>query len=51
MHRLEDPSHLAMLDRNLEVLLRRRRDGMIDDTMARRIQARLDIEVGSPLCR
>jgi monovalent cation/hydrogen antiporter len=35
---------LAMLDRKREVLLRLRRDGTIDDTVARQIQTRLDIE-------
>jgi len=35
---------LAMLDRKREVLLRLRRNGTIDDTIARHIQTRLDIE-------
>jgi CPA1 family monovalent cation:H+ antiporter len=35
---------LAMLDRKREVLLRLRRAGTIDDTVARGIQTRLDIE-------
>ena len=35
---------VAMLDRKREVLLRLRRDGTIDDTVARRVQTRLDIE-------
>nr|MBA2558822.1 cation:proton antiporter [Propionibacteriales bacterium] len=35
---------VAMLDRKREVLLRLRRNGTIDDAVARRIQTRLDIE-------
>lgn len=33
-----------MLDRKREALLRLRREGTIDDTEARRIQTRIDIE-------
>jgi Na+/H+ antiporter len=36
---------VAMLDRKREALLRLRRDGSIDDSVARRIQTRLDLEV------
>lgn len=35
---------LALLDRKREVLLRLRRDGTIDDSVARRVQTRVDIE-------
>src|SRR3954447_25845796 len=35
---------LALLDRKREVLLRLRRDGAIDDSVARRVQTRIDIE-------
>jgi CPA1 family monovalent cation:H+ antiporter len=35
---------IAMLDRKREVLLRLRRDGTIDDAVARRVQTRLDNE-------
>jgi monovalent cation/hydrogen antiporter len=35
---------LALLDRKREVLLRLRREGAIDDSVARRVQARIDIE-------
>jgi monovalent cation/hydrogen antiporter len=35
---------LAVLDRKREVLLRLRRDGVVDDTIVRSVQSRLDIE-------
>jgi monovalent cation/hydrogen antiporter len=35
---------LALLDRKREVLLRLRREGTIDDSVARRVEARIDIE-------
>jgi monovalent cation/hydrogen antiporter len=35
---------LALLDRKREVLLRLRREGAIDDSVARRVQTRIDIE-------
>jgi len=35
---------LALLDRKREVLVRLRRDGTVDDSVARRVQSRLDIE-------
>jgi Na+/H+ antiporter len=35
---------LALLDRKREVLLRLRREGTIDDSVARRVQTRIDIE-------
>jgi CPA1 family monovalent cation:H+ antiporter len=35
---------LALLDRKRERLLRLRHDGSIDDSVARRLQTRLDIE-------
>src|SRR4051794_7669922 len=35
---------LALLDRKREVLLRLRREGAIDDSIARRVQTRIDIE-------
>jgi len=35
---------VAMLDRKRETLLRLRRDGTIDDSVALRIQTRLDVE-------
>ena len=35
---------VAMLDRKREVLLRLRRDGSIDDSVARRVQTRLGVE-------
>jgi len=35
---------LALLDRKREVLLRLRHEGTIDDSVARQIQTRLDIE-------
>ncbi|SDF08263.1 monovalent cation:H+ antiporter, CPA1 family [Blastococcus fimeti] len=35
---------LALLDRKREVLLRLRREGVIDDSVARQVQARIDIE-------
>ncbi|MDF2919491.1 MAG: Na+/H+ antiporter [Microbacterium sp.] len=43
-HREATRLRLAMLDRKREVLLRLRRDGTIDDLVARRILADLDIE-------
>ena len=35
---------LAVLERKREVLIRLRRDGSVDDGVARQIQARLDVE-------
>ncbi|GAA5026524.1 Na+/H+ antiporter [Microbacterium fluvii] len=44
--RFEEASRLklAMIDRKREVLLRLRRDGTIDDLVARRVEAHLDVE-------
>ena len=35
---------LALLDRKREVLVRLRREGTIDDSVARRVQTRIDLE-------
>ncbi len=43
-HREATRLRLAILDRKREVLLRLRREGTIDDLVARRILADLDIE-------
>ncbi|MFC4554963.1 Na+/H+ antiporter [Georgenia faecalis] len=40
----ENRLRLALLDHKRDVLVRLRRDGTIDDAVARRVQARLDVE-------
>jgi CPA1 family monovalent cation:H+ antiporter len=35
---------LAVLDRNREVLIRLRHEGVVDDSIARHLQTRFDIE-------
>lgn len=43
-HEQETLLELALLERKREALLRLRREGAVDDAVARRVQARLDVE-------